>query len=194
MDTRKMRGQTQKLFLIETIESGSETNKIYKIMGSTGNIYTITIGNNPACSCPDFTSRFKRCKHIYFALIKLMKVNDPNKITYSDNELLEMFKNIPQITNELHVSKNIKDKYLQLTDNKDVIKEIEPKCVDDMCPVCLEDVTSEPYIYCKYYCGRCIHATCYEMWSKVNSGKCIFCTKPFNQISNSTEKYINLLL
>ena len=40
------------------------TIKTYKIPGSKGNVYTITIRDNMKdCSCPGFTYR-RRCKHI----------------------------------------------------------------------------------------------------------------------------------
>ena len=40
------------------------TIKTYKIPGSKGNVYTITISKDSVnCSCPGFTYR-RRCKHI----------------------------------------------------------------------------------------------------------------------------------
>ena len=40
------------------------TIKTYKIPGSSGNVYTITISKDSVnCSCPGFTYR-RRCKHI----------------------------------------------------------------------------------------------------------------------------------
>ena len=36
----------------------------YKVPGSTGNVYTLTISdNNKSCSCPGFTYR-RKCKHL----------------------------------------------------------------------------------------------------------------------------------
>lgn len=45
-------------------------------MGSTGNVYNVIIKDNPSCSCPDYTTKKKRCKHIFLILLKIMKISD----------------------------------------------------------------------------------------------------------------------
>lgn len=65
---RKQRGSTQPLYLIETLDSTEMYEKSYSVMGSTGNVYTVTIKHTPECTCPDYTTRGNRCKHIFFIL------------------------------------------------------------------------------------------------------------------------------
>lgn len=180
MDLRKSRGLNQKLFLIEILDSTSEYQKKFKIMGSTGNVYNVTIENNCRCDCPDFLKRAKRCKHIYFVLIKLMKIEDEmDKDIYFDDELLSMFKNIPLITSNLIVSSGIKKIYDQLNTNcKNVTK---MKQVDDLCPICLEDLNNgEELDFCKYSCGKPIHKICYSMWTLKKNNTCVFCYADWN--------------
>src|SRR5580700_10634340 len=100
-DSRKQRGVTQNIFLIETIIGTEQYERKYIVMGSTGNIYNVIIKNEPECTCPDYTTRYKRCKHIYFVLMRIMKINNVDEEEYTNDELVEMFKNIPQITNQL---------------------------------------------------------------------------------------------
>src|SRR3989337_1997485 len=119
--TRKQRAKTQNLFLIETKDI--ENSKEYTVMGSTGNVYKVIISNKPTCTCPDYKLRKRRCKHIYFILIRVMKVKEDEEETsvFSSEALELMFKNIPKITENLIVNKNIKDKYnkYQSKDKKD---------------------------------------------------------------------------
>lgn len=178
---RKQRGITQKIFLIETIEKKNNTSREYVVMGSTGNVYNVNITNNPTCTCPDYSIRYNRCKHIYFILLRVMKVNNPDKEKYTDSELINMFKNIPEITNILCVNENIKNQYLKNKNNKIQIKD------DDICPICLEDIQNgEIFEYCRAKCGKCVHKTCFDMWCKKNPVKCLICRSPWGS------KYINL--
>lgn len=173
---------TQKLFLIETIEIKDEKSREYVIMGSTGNVYNVIITNDPTCTCPDHITRGNRCKHIYFVLIRIMKVKDPDKKKYTDIDLQDMFSNIPEITNVLCVSQQIKEKYSHSKNNTITIKD------DDICPICLEDIQNgEEYDYCKAQCGKCVHKLCFSMWCKINPAICLTCRSPWG-----VQKYLNL--
>lgn len=179
---RKQRGITQKLFLIETLTKKDEISREYVIMGSTGNVYNVTISFDPVCTCPDYTTRANRCKHIFFVLVRIMKVYDPDKMRYTSNDLKNMFNNIPEITNILCVDNDIKDKYIQSKNNKITIKN------DDLCPICLDDIQNgEEFEYCQAQCGKCVHKLCFTMWCKKNPANCLVCKTPWG-----IQKYINL--
>lgn len=185
--SRKERGVTQNLFLIEM-----KSEKEYIVMGSTGNIYTVIIKDIPSCSCPDFVTRNKRCKHIYFVLIRVMKTIKEDQSIYSDNELMEMYSKIPQITNNLFVDKELKSVYekfkLQLDCGQ---KEVTIKNTDDVCPICLDDLENgDDLDYCKYSCGKFVHKICYGMWCKKNKATCIFCRADWN--NKKVTPYINI--
>lgn len=180
---RKQRGIMQKLFLIETLVVKNELEREYVIMGSTGNVYNVNITNKPTCTCPDYITRQNRCKHIYFVLIRIMKINNPDKKEYTSDDLKFMFNSIPEITNILCVNKQIKDKYTCSKNNQVTIKD------DDICPICLEDIKNgEEYEFCKAQCGKCVHKLCFSMWCKINPAICLLCKSPWN-----SQKYIKLI-
>jgi len=165
-------------------------------MGSTGNIYNVIIKNAPECSCPDYTTRHKRCKHIYFILIRVMKVDDEDQDEYSNVEIMQMFQNIPNVTHNLIVDGKTKQKYdalknnnkLDQTKSTDVVK----KGTDDLCPICLDDLENgDDLDHCKFSCGKSIHKVCYEMWTKKKAANCIFCNANWFVKKDET-KYVNL--
>lgn len=189
---RKERGRTQNIFLIETIINENNKERNYMIMGSTGNVYKVTIKEIPECTCPDFQTRNRRCKHIYFVLIRIMKTTNEDKDIYTNLELELMFTNIPTITNNLIIGDNSKKKYEQLKNELgNNTTEIEKKGLDDVCPVCLDDLTDGNELdFCKYSCGRSIHKLCFSMWCKKNTAKCVYCNSDWNKKNDI--KYINL--
>ena len=189
--TRKERGKKQNIFLIETIPPTSKYERKYDVVGMTGNVYTITISNSPTCTCPDHTTRFRRCKHIYFILIRVMHVDedDEDKAKFTNEELEKMFDSIPDITNNLIADNKHREAYEKLKDKKD--EPIKKKSINDLCPICLDDLDNGDELdYCKYSCGKNIHKECFQMWAKSKSLHCIFCRKEWNVPTSG--KYINL--
>lgn len=195
---RKVRGKTQNIFLIETLVDNETRDKErnFVVMGSTGNIYKVTIKSIPECTCPDFKKRREKCKHIYFILIMVMKSTNEDQEEYNENELKTMFNNIPKITDNLIIDNENKKKYIQLRSELDEKSEkfedeIKKKDTDDLCPICLDDLTDGNEIeYCKYSCGKPIHKLCFGMWCKKNTLKCVFCKADWDR---PNVKYINLL-
>lgn len=66
---RLERVRSQRMFLIDrqrifNLESGNE-EELFDIAGSTGNIYQVTIGRIPSCTCPD-AEKGNQCKHIVY--------------------------------------------------------------------------------------------------------------------------------
>ena len=192
------------LYLIESFIPDSQIlERRYSIMGSKGNVYEVTINYNPYCNCPDYLIRHKRCKHIYFVLMRIMKINNPDKEWFNDEELRDMFQNVPEITNNLIIDNNLKEKYLQDVNNDEehkdengIIKQRDYK--DENCPICLVPLENgKEIVYCRYSCGKSIHKKCFSMWEKKSGGICVFCRgnwyhKNFSQDDNK-KRYVNLL-
>lgn len=195
-NARKERGKAKNIFLIQTHEYDQKNReRKYDIMGTTKNVYTVTINKIPKCTCPDYKQRHNRCKHIYFVLTQIMKVSREREDieSYDDNELEDMFNKIPIITENLRVNAQCLQKYLG-TKNKNKNGEVEMKeaSEEDICPVCLGDIMdeNEETVYCKYSCGQCIHAKCFEMYnSQTKAIKCLFCQKDW---TIDKKDYINL--
>src|SRR5439155_21178554 len=115
---------------------------------------------------------------------------------YSDSELGQMFKNMPEITNNLIIDGEKKNEYEKFKKNDTEIKkndtEIKKKNTDDLCPICLDDLENNTELdYCKFSCGKSIHKLCYSMWTKNKESICIFCKS--NWYNKKIElKYLNL--
>ncbi len=193
---RKSRGKAQKIFLILTHEYDNNLERKYEVMGTTGNVYLVTINNSPTCTCPDHVTRSKRCKHIYFVLTRIMMVKTEQEDIkkYTDNDLEDMFTNIPRITENLKVDAKSLEKYKTLKKNSNGKVDKRNIDQDDMCPVCLGDLEDidEEIIFCEYSCGACIHKDCFNMFNSKKTGtiKCLFCHKDWAQ--ELKQHYINL--
>jgi hypothetical protein len=186
-ELRKQRCIIQKIYLIETIPSNDLYEKEYVIMGSTGNVYNVIIKKNPECSCPDFVTRHNRCKHIYFVLIKIMNITNVDQENFTNEQLIDMFCNIPKVA--LLIDDNKKQKYELLKSVKS--KTIPQKNIDDICPICLDDLDDGSEIdFCKFSCGKTIHKLCFSMWIKKMPANCVYCKNSWYGHTNN--QYINL--
>jgi len=194
-DERKSRGKAQRIFLILTHEyNENELERKYEVMGTTGNVYTVIIKNKPSCTCPDHTNRYKRCKHIYFVLTRIMKVKPSQEdiSTYDDEDLIDMFNNIPQITENLRINSSQLAKFKELKKNGNGEVEMRVIDEDDICAICLGELyeCNEEIVYCKYSCGHVLHKQCFDMYnSKRTEIKCLFCYKIWE---TEKKQYINL--
>ena len=181
---RKHRGKQQKLYFIDS-NNIDDYRKEFNVMGSTGNVYTVSISNETSCTCPDYKQRHARCKHVFFILLRIMNVNenDVDQNKYSNAEIKDMFDNMPGIIEELKIGNTLKNKYNQKTPKNTKVKLLG---MDDLCPICLEDMNNgEEYDYCQYYCGRAVHINCFDMCKGQNGNNCVFCRNPFNQKQNN---------
>ncbi|VBB17960.1 hypothetical protein YASMINEVIRUS_423 [Yasminevirus sp. GU-2018] len=195
-DTRKSRGKAQRIFLILTHAYEDDVlERSYDVMGTTGNAYNVCIKTSPTCTCPDYTTRHKRCKHIYFVLSRIMKVTEDQEDIeeYTDDDLRDMLSNIPQITENLRVDAGKIAKFKALKKNGKGEVEMRPINEDDVCAICLGDMyeCDEELTYCKYSCGSGIHKDCFDRYTahRAEGAKCLFCMKQWERQGTA---YINL--
>ena len=160
---------TDNIYLIESLPPEEEFpfKRKYLIMGNSGRTYRVTISNRPNCTCPDYINRANRCKHIYFVLIRIMQISNYTDREYSDDELLEMFENIP------HIARSLMYGGEKPSEEKEVNQKFDK---GDICPICLDPLENGKELdYCKYSCGKTIHKKCFSMWEKSKGGICVFC-------------------
>ena len=182
MTDRKVKSLTDKLYLIDR-----KTDRNYVIMGSTGNVYEVNFvsmsdgKNSVKCTCPDNKYRSKRCKHIYFVLLRIVNVTNVDSYYYMDDQIM----NIRDITKDnVLVSEDIKKKY-----ENSLVQNV--RGLDDICPICFEDMTTDDdYVHCVSGCKRCVHRMCFSMWERANGPKCVFCRAVMG--GNNGGTYVNL--
>ena len=158
---------TDNIYLIESLPSEDEYERRYLIMGNSGNTYKVTIAKKPNCTCPDYRTRRNRCKHIFFVLIRIMNINNFTDRQFSEEELVDMFSNIPDIPQNLIYQGERPE---------------EPKAVNqkfdkgDVCPICLDPLENGKDLdYCRFSCGKTIHSKCFSMWERTKGSICVFC-------------------
>ena len=201
MADRKARGRTQRLYLIERMPSKAKYKQSFQVMGSTGNVYMVEIKATPSCTCPDYMTRKRRCKHIYFIMLRIMGiVKGEDKAKYTRLELETMFASVPQIRQDLCVSNTLKDKYAKFKtkEGKEEGEKGVAKRLDDSCPICLEEFDdTEPVDYCKATCGKAVHVSCFDLYAKTQARPaCVFCRSPWKGLGeglgDGTFAYLNL--
>ena len=162
---------TDNIYLIEVEppdEDDEDIKRKFVIMGHSGHVYNVTITNHPHCTCPDFYLRRHRCKHIYFVLMRIMNVDNYTDSSYTDDELIDMFNNIPPIAQNLMYKGSAIP-----NEGKEVEQRFEK---GDICPICLDPLENGKDLdFCRYSCGKTIHSKCFSMWEKSRGSICVFC-------------------
>jgi len=167
-----MKAFNEPIYLINMEPIIKSNERIFNILGTTGNKYVVTINDKITCTCMDYESRNVNCKHIHFVVLRICKnTYIPKKIT--EKKLAKLFSNIPSFI----------DKSLTIDVICSIKKKVEQK-VDDCCPICLDDLINEKLElldYCHYSCGKSFHKKCFNMCYKNNELKyCAFCRQKIN--------------
>lgn len=201
INTRRERAFSQPIYFLRMDNTKSQYEKKFIVVGTSGNKYIVKIGKELECTCPDFIERYNICKHIYFIMLRVMKVTGNIKRTNKKEILIDYFKNIPHFMNDnLAYNQNSKYNYENQFNNMNC-KCVDQK-IDDICPVCLveldDKIDKNDLYYCKYSCGKSVHKSCFNTWvnSGENNNKCIFCRAIWNILidenQNQNDDYIKL--
>ncbi|WRT67196.1 uncharacterized protein IL334_004162 [Kwoniella shivajii] len=202
---RYKRAISQRMFMIERehVGEGSRQYEQFKVLGSTGNVYTVNIGVIPRCNCPDNLKGNKPCKHIIFVFIKVLKVPDESPIWYqmslTPEEVEEVFAAAPPVPNgSVTVDLKVHKAYLHATGrgvDEQEVTEIDKNVNDESggkrmdavgedCPVCYEEMTQQDldgklltYDESLNGCGKPLHKECFQMWALTarNKGNDVTC-------------------
>ncbi|KAG5721385.1 Mitogen-activated protein kinase kinase kinase 1 [Termitomyces sp. T112] len=213
---RVKRVMSQRFFMIDRQREPGELKETFSVLGSTGNVYTVTIDHQPRCNCPD-ALKGNHCKHILFIFLKVLQVAQDSGVWYQKalltTELEKTFAEAPLAPNALANSRireahaRAKGKAITTPDTDSSSKKRIPG-PDDDCPICYEGmhgVNENLLTFCEG-CGNALHKQCFEQWriTSKNSGKqlsCVFCRARWATLSagpfgaggrTSREGYINL--
>lgn len=166
------RAMTQNILLVEEDHNAATFNHEFHVIGSTGRKYTVRLVDGVAsCSCPDHTFRQQRCKHIYFALKRILRATDSQAEKYrlERDEVDALFRDRP-----VHVMAPLADSRAE-----DRAQSVGRRPLgDNPCPICYDDFQAdEPAIYCSVTCGHNMHRDCYDRWHKHSRGphQCPMC-------------------
>ncbi|KAG9403606.1 hypothetical protein AC1031_006247 [Aphanomyces cochlioides] len=203
------RAKHQRMFMIEK-QVLSPLHQTFAVMGSTGNIYTVSIEQVPTCTCPDFL-RGNLCKHILFVYLKCLRVNASSPLVFQKalltSELRAIFESASRVDPRVVANQQVIAHYKAAMKGESLEQEevsVEQKSLEGTdCPICFEDLADgRPVVWCKAQCGNNIHNECFNQWkkSKLQSGgqlTCVYCRSPWGDGSSSKdqshdERYLNL--
>lgn len=91
----------------------------FRLAGSTGNVYKVSLDKVPSCTCPDFEKTQDCCKHIVFILLKVVGLDIDSEFLYQkaflSKELEQMF--------DILLSTNVCD--VTFDDMRDLVNKLE---------------------------------------------------------------------
>lgn len=200
----KMERALEQRFVLIDRERESGPKEIFKVLGSTGNVYTVLVDLKPSCDCPDARKNIDQvCKHVIFVFLKVLKIPVSDHTWYQKallkSELQEIFakaKPDPTLLNA-----QMQSAYLIATGRHptpaaaaaaaslaETISSSSgrrniPQAGNDTscCPICYDDFTpgqTKGLIFCETSCGNPVHELCQEQWmSNCQTSKvtCVWC-------------------
>ncbi|KAI7880320.1 hypothetical protein K492DRAFT_177999 [Lichtheimia hyalospora FSU 10163] len=185
MQSRLQRALTQRMFVFKR-EQKDQYHTDFQVLGSTGNLYTVTIANHMSCSCFDYVTRQLHCKHLLLVLARVFNLTgeSPAYVTLSltDEELHDMFMTCTPAPGVM-VDERIKAIIERKMNGVPEQDRSNRKPLDGAdCPICYEaltDAQSNTIDYCKT-CGNNVHKGCFTQWSNQLSRQgltisCVFC-------------------
>ncbi|KAM0791383.1 hypothetical protein ACM66B_005848 [Microbotryomycetes sp. NB124-2] len=200
---RALRVQMQRFFCVDRNRVGA-TSEQFSVLGSTGNVYTVTVDTVPHCTCPD-GAKGNYCKHIIFVMLRVLQVSFDGGLWYQaallQSELKQIFNDAPaapqsvmdqrltaayRATTGKHQGKD--DGAVAGSSSVRVQKRLPGE--GDSCPICYEDLepgSEEGLVFCLTVggCGNGLHRECFQTWAKssVSNGRsrCIMCRQPWEQ-------------
>ncbi|KZT50867.1 hypothetical protein CALCODRAFT_535222 [Calocera cornea HHB12733] len=178
---------TQRFYLVDRERDGDELRETFKVLGSTGNIYTVTVDKVPACNCPD-ALKGNHCKHILFVMLKVLNVSQYSTYYYQkallSTELAEIFNNAPSAPSVL-AAERVRAAYASASASSTSTAAAPPAAASkrlpeegDDCPICYESLppgAEDGLVFCKS-CGNGLHRGCFVQWAKTPNGRsCVTC-------------------
>ncbi|OCF41291.1 hypothetical protein I317_04862 [Kwoniella heveanensis CBS 569] len=191
---------SQRMFMIAREKGGTGQNQYedFKILGSTGNVYTTRICSKPKCDCPDYIFNGRTiCKHTIFVLIRVLKDPDESSVWYRStltaSEIEQIFAKAPPTPNEA-IHADARKAYMRATgasvEEEAVAEEVKAEAeaagvnlnrlevLGDDCPVCYEEITEDNVKEDKLVyddtptgCGKGLHKECFDMWANTATSK-----------------------
>ncbi|KAJ8614454.1 hypothetical protein CTAYLR_000820 [Chrysophaeum taylorii] len=183
------RALSQRLYLLEKEDLGAE-ERLFRVLGSTGNAYDVRISRSPSCSCPD-AQKGNLCKHQIFVMVRVLKCDRDAPIVHQRAllgvELKSLFHRFDQRRwQPPEVNEATKQAYLEATGRSprkpgDSKVKVQPD--DDNsgeCSICFEDIGGAALVRCEVQCRKALHQACFDQWARVAANlTCPNCRAPW---------------
>lgn len=180
------------------------------VMGTTGNLYDVTIDREVSCTCVD-SGKGHQCKHILFIMLRVLRVERSSYLIYQRGLLSSELQTIlrdnstTSTTGTLLANAAVRETLdsirgpqegmapgqSSLKTNGSKVKR-KPVEADDRCGICFETLHNpeavEDTVWCQFGCGRTLHQSCMHRWAKMQllltetrSAKCPYCRIEWQQ-------------
>jgi len=194
LQERLERAKSQRLYLVqqsEIPESAQDGRTVdFTVLGSTGNLYTVTLGLVPSCNCPDHQKRQDLCKHMLFVALKVigLDISDPLSYqkAYITSELDELFQKLRtrRVGGTVLANERVRAAVAGGTSPpEESTKRRTLEAGDSDCPICFDDLSSCPetqLTFCRTSCGFNFHADCIRRWLSTGQNRgCPNCRQPW---------------
>lgn len=202
------RALSQRFYVLERTPSGTDEcpEEIFKMTGSTGNIYTVHIKQQPTCDCPH-ALKGNQCKHVIYVRVEAVQLFFfflvlEYCITAALLTVSQILSRVLQAPYELVyqlalLSTELRSIFAKAP-SRSSAKESESgkrKDIEGECPICFcafDTKSPESIVWCKAACGQNIHQDCFKMWAKTKTGDvtCPFCRSKWETDSGLVPKVV----
>lgn len=195
---RKTRGMKQKMFLLGASRIDEKKNQFHwecKVKGTTNDYDIIIHPGLLQCSCPDYETRGRICKHLYFIIGRIGQCHDMLETLESEIEQGNRGSRLTSVEFNLLSSHLLNRLQSRLDKRKKLVKkskESEPEVIQDDCTICYESLSEGSIIKCcdGQGCVYHFHNICIENWLSRNS-TCPLCRRTW-QLNKKKNTDINV--
>ncbi len=187
------RALSQSMYLV-TKSDVQDLSCTFVVLGSTGNVYDVTINRTPHCSCPDH-AKGNLCKHILFVLLKVMAIPSSSPLVYQQawikTELEEMYscmaQRFQQVSGAVLAKSVVRNEYAKL--QRGPVLQVACRQDQEDCPICFDILEgAADNLHCRTQCGANFHAKCISHWLQQQRSHptCPNCRQPWDGTTKRT--------
>jgi len=172
---RIKRALSQRMYLVDRVgDANSDSERKFRVLGSTGNLYDVTISRQLSCSCIDFVKGNCPCKHIIFVFCRVLAQPRHSQHIYQlallSTELSEIFAFADKKGAEAAVAVQAAQAVVDAAQGKSAsstTSEAAKPVPKGDCSICFEDVegAKEACTSCST-CKNFFHKACMDNWLK----------------------------
>eukprot|EP00933_Yihiella_yeosuensis_P014861 TRINITY_DN13143_c1_g2_i1.p1 TRINITY_DN13143_c1_g2~~TRINITY_DN13143_c1_g2_i1.p1 ORF type:complete len:400 (-),score=56.43 TRINITY_DN13143_c1_g2_i1:86-1285(-) len=202
------RALAQRLYLLGMERHADGIGATFKVLGSTGNVYTVELDLLPNCDCPDYLKGRGLCKHILFIWLRVLRISEDDPRIWQ-NALLTtelrtaveaVFKRRAKAKMIPLAGKEVREAYRKASKTYEDLEDLEKEDGEtgkdrrlrkplegEDCPVCFEameqsEESSGRLTFC-CSCGNNFHHDCIRRWQHASTGTCPLCRESWQKPS-----------